>query len=173
MRVAPLGAYFGDDLERCVAEARASSFVTHTHPEGVAGTIAVAVAAAMAWRLKDTPKSDRPGQFFEEVLRLTPESQVRRKILVANGTPASITVEAVARELGCGELVTAQDTAPFCIWVAAHHLDNFVEALAKTICVGGDCDTNAAIVGGIVALSVGRDGIPADWLSAGEPIHMS
>jgi len=170
MRVAPLGAYFADDLERCVAEARASSLVTHTHPEGVAGTIAVAVAASMAWRLKDIPKSERAGQVFEEILRLTPESQVRRKILVAKGTPASITVEAVARELGCGELVTAQDTVPFCVWVAAQHLDNFVEALAKTICVGGDCDTNAAIVGGIVALSVGRQGIPADWLEARESI---
>src|ERR1043166_7371605 len=52
MRVAPLGAYFADDLERCATEARASSTVTHTHPEGVAGAIAVALAAAMAWRLR-------------------------------------------------------------------------------------------------------------------------
>ncbi len=37
----------------------------------------------------------------------------------------------------------------------------------------GDCDTNAAIVGGIVALSVGREGIPADWLAAREPIQFS
>ena len=52
MRVAPLGAYFADDLEQCADEARASSLVTHTHPEGVAGAIAVAVASAMAWQLK-------------------------------------------------------------------------------------------------------------------------
>jgi ADP-ribosylglycohydrolase len=44
MRVAPLGGYSADDLERCAEEARASSLVTHTHPEGVAGAIAVAVA---------------------------------------------------------------------------------------------------------------------------------
>ncbi len=30
MRVAPLGGYFADDLERCAEEARASSLVTHT-----------------------------------------------------------------------------------------------------------------------------------------------
>jgi ADP-ribosylglycohydrolase len=54
MRVAPLGAYFGDDLASCAEEARASALVTHTHPEGVAGAIAVAVAAAMAWQLRDT-----------------------------------------------------------------------------------------------------------------------
>lgn len=47
----------------------------------------------------------------------------------------------------------------------------FVDALGKTISVGGDCDTNAAIVGGIVALSVGREGIPTEWLKAREPVH--
>ena len=59
MRVAPLGAYFADDLERCAEEAKASSLVTHTHPEGVAGAIAVAVAAAMAWQLKEDTNADR------------------------------------------------------------------------------------------------------------------
>jgi ADP-ribosylglycohydrolase len=36
MRVAPLGGYFADDLDRVVKEAKASSVVTHVHPEGVA-----------------------------------------------------------------------------------------------------------------------------------------
>jgi ADP-ribosylglycohydrolase len=74
--------------------------------------------------------------------------------------------------LGCGELVTAPDTVPFCVWIAAHHLDNFVEALAQTVRVGGDCDTNAAIVGGVVALRAGREAIPAEWLKAREPIQI-
>ena len=56
--------------------------------------------------------------------------------------------------------------------MAAHHLDHFVEALGTTIGVGGDCDTNAAIVGGIVALSAGRDNIPTEWLKAREPIQI-
>jgi len=47
-----------------------------------------------------------------------------------------------------------------------------VEALGTTISVGGDCDTNAAIVGGIVALSAGRESIPPEWLAAREPIHV-
>jgi ADP-ribosylglycohydrolase len=56
--------------------------------------------------------------------------------------------------------------------MAAHHLDHFVEALGKTISVGGDCDTNAAIVGGIVALSAGRESIPVEWLKAREPFQI-
>jgi len=172
MRVAPLGAYFAEDLERCAGEARASSLVTHTHPEGVAGTMAVAVAAAMAWRLGDTPKLERPSRFFSEVLRLTPESRVRSGILAASQTPSETPAEEAAKALGNGTLVTAPDTVPFCLWVAAHHLDTFVEALGKTISVGGDCDTNAAIVCGIVALSAGRESIPAEWLKARERVQL-
>lgn len=172
MRVAPLGGYFADDLGRCAAEARASSLVTHRHPEGVSGAVAVAVAAAMAWQLRQTQPAERPEQLFDEVLRLTPVSQVRRGILLASQTPSEIPIPEVVKALGNGSRVTAPDTVPFCVWMAAHHSGNFVEALSHTIYAGGDCDTNAAIVCGIVALSVGREGIPPDWLKARERIQI-
>jgi ADP-ribosylglycohydrolase len=172
MRVAPLGAYFADDLERCVREARSSAVVTHTHCEGVAGTIAVAVAAGLAWQLKSEPREERSRRFFEAILRLTPDSRVRRGILLASEAPVALPVENAAKILGNGSNVTAPDTVPFCLWSAAQHLDDFKEALAKTICAGGDCDTNAAIVGGIVALSAGQRSIPADWLNSREQIRL-
>src|SRR5579884_2550114 len=40
MRVAPLGAWFAEDLEAVVHEARASAEPTHAHYEGQAGAIA-------------------------------------------------------------------------------------------------------------------------------------
>ncbi len=172
MRVAPLGAYFADDLIQCVEQARLSSLVTHTHPEAVAGAIAVAVAAAVAWQLSGEMNPDCARRLFEAVLQNTPESQVRRGILLASTTPIEIPASDVARSLGNGSLVTAPDTVPFCIWMAAHHLDRFVGAVGETISVGGDCDTNAAIVGGIVALSAGSESIPPEWLKAREPIHI-
>jgi ADP-ribosylglycohydrolase len=172
MRVAPLGAYFGDDLASCAEEARASALVTHTHPEGVAGAIAVAVAAAMAWQLRDTSQIYDARIFFEEILRLTPESKTSRGILLASQTPAEIPVQHAAKALGNGSLVTAPDTVPFCVWMAAQHPRHFVEAIGKTITAGGDCDTNAAIVGGIVALSAGRGSIPNEWLKAREVIKI-
>lgn len=172
MRVAPLGAYFAKEPERAASEAEASSVVTHTHPEGIAGTIATAVAASAAWRFRVMDRAERPRRIFEEVLRLTPASEVRRKLLLASQTPADTGPEAAAQALGRGDLVTAPDTVPFCLWVAAHHLENYVEALSQTICVGGDCDTNAAIVGGIVALSAGREAISADWLKAREQVQI-
>jgi ADP-ribosylglycohydrolase len=200
MRVAPLGAYFADDVERCAEKARTSALVTHTHPEGVAGAIAVALGAAMAWRISmaktrtgsgaefsrgsatatttafgsisKTAWHNRAHLFFDELLRLTPESRVRRGIMIASQTPPEVPAGDVARALGNGSLVTAPDTVPFCLWLAARHLDNFVEALAQTISCGGDCDTNAAIVGGIVALSAGSEAIPTDWLQSREPLRV-
>jgi ADP-ribosylglycohydrolase len=171
MRVAPLGAYFSNDLKRCTEEARLSAVVTHTHPEGVAGTIAVAVAAACAAQVRDGSSTDFSKRFFDSILRYTPDSQVRRKLIIAAETNKEVPPEFVAQQLGNGSLVTAQDTVPFCLWMAAHHADSFVSALGNTICVGGDCDTNAAIVGGIVALSAGRDSIPLDWIHAREPVN--
>jgi len=172
MRVAPLGAYFADDLARCAKEASASALVTHTHPEGVAGAIAVAVAAAMAWQLRDASQTYDAPRFFAEILRLTPESKTRRGILLASQTPAEIPVPEVVRALGNGSFVTAPDTVPFCTWMAAHHPRHFVKAVGKTISADGDCDTNAAIVGGIVAMSAGRESIPVDWLRAREPVQI-
>jgi ADP-ribosylglycohydrolase len=170
MRVPPLGAYFADDLERCVSEARASAAVTHAHPEGIAGTIATAVGAALAWQLRETSAPERARRFFDTVLDLTPEGQVRNAIAQARQLQKNTPIDEVAEKLGNGARVTAPDTVPFCLWVAAHHSDNFTTALAEAIRTGGDCDTNAAIVGGIVALSAGGDSIPQEWSAAREPI---
>jgi len=59
---------------------------------------------------------------------------------------------------------------PFTIWVAARHLDDYPAAIRACIQVGGDIDTTAAIVGGIVASHTGRAGIPPDWISARESL---
>jgi ADP-ribosylglycohydrolase len=53
MRAAPIGAYFADDLEAAAENARRSADVTHAHPEAICGAIAVAIAAACAWRRRD------------------------------------------------------------------------------------------------------------------------
>jgi ADP-ribosylglycohydrolase len=65
-------------------------------------------------------------------------------------------------------MVTAPDTVPFAVWCAARHLDNFRDAMVSTVTGDGDCDTNCAIVGGIVVLYSGRDSIPAEWQAARE-----
>jgi ADP-ribosylglycohydrolase len=170
MRVAPLGAYFGDDLSRVADEAKRSAEVTHAHPEGVAGAVAVALAAARAWQLRASVPPNTPGEFIEPILELIPESRVRREAAVACRVPPDVSPEEAARMLGNGSRVTAQDTVPFALWSAARHLGDYQRAAWSTATAYGDIDTNCAIVGGIVALYVGRDGLPNEWLRRREPL---
>ena len=167
MRVAPLGAWFADDLDRVVSEARASAAVTHAHPEGRAGAVAVAVAAAVALRQRGNPPPQAAQVVFDEVLRRTPGGETRDGVTRAANL-AGADSERAAKVLGSGFLVTAPDTVPYALWSAARRLDDYVEAIVDTVAGDGDCDTTCAIVGGIVSLYVGVDGIPAAWRAARE-----
>jgi ADP-ribosylglycohydrolase len=55
---------------------------------------------------------------------------------------------------------------PFALRCAAAPVDSFEAAIWLTLSGLGDCDTTAAIVGGIVVLRSGVDGIPAPWRAA-------
>lgn len=163
MRVAPVGAYFADDFERVVEEAKLSAEVTHAHEEAVAGAIAVAIAAAWAWQERERGPVAPTSELLETVYEHLPAGKVCHGIHVARQLPLDEWEFTAAENLGCGEQITCADTVPFCLWIAARHLDDYQTALWNTVRVGGDIDTNAAIVGGIVALAVGREKFPEDW----------
>jgi ADP-ribosylglycohydrolase len=168
MRIAPLGAYFADDLAALVEQAELSAMVTHSHSEGVAGAIAVALAAGLAWRHGNSPTQSQ--DFLHEICEQVPHSEVRRGIATALRLPPDTTVESAVAALGNGAGVSAQDTVPFALWAAASHLHNYEDALWTTVSGLGDRDTTCAIVGGIVAMSAGIESIPPSWLQSREPI---
>ncbi len=170
MRVTPIGAFFADDLDRVAKEAHNSAIVTHMHPEGIAGAIAVAIAAAVAWRLRGKPAEQASVELFDEVHKHTPDGEVRRGIAHAFKIRHFEKAEGAARLLGNGSRITCPDTVPFTIWAAAKYLGRFREAIAETASAGGDIDTNCAIVGGIVALSAEFNSIPKDWINEMEPL---
>ena len=101
---------------------------------------------------------------------LSVESTVRFLDYGMETVPFDMSVEKVVRRLGNGSRISCQDTVPFCLWIAAHYLDDYQTAVVQTIRARGDIDTNAAIVGGIVALAVQVDGIPSDWLANREEL---
>ncbi len=173
MRVAPLGAYFADNLAAAVREAEASAVITHFHPEARAGAIAVAVAAAWAWRWAATERKEERSGLLRAAIQHTLPGPVQdglRQALEIDLTEWEFTA---AQALGNGSTTLAADTVPFCLWCAAAHLDDYPEALWATVRVGGDMDTNAAIVGSIVALAVGQEGLPKDWLGAREDLDVA
>ncbi|MFJ1701967.1 ADP-ribosylglycohydrolase family protein [Kitasatospora sp. NPDC088346] len=167
MRVAPLGAAFAADPAAVVRPAADTAVITHTHPQAVDGAIAVAVAAAHAVRAR-TEATD-PAGFLRAVGELTPDGAVRRGIAEA-ARLLGADARTAARVLGNGSRVSAADTVPFALWAAARHLDDYPTAIRETLSAGGDVDTTAAIVGGIVAARTGTEGIPAAWLAAREPL---
>ena len=167
MRVAPLGMWFADDLDATVLQAERSATVTHTHPEGVAGAVAVALAAGWAWRWRRD--GGEPADMLTWVAGRLPACEVRQGIERAAGFPPDAWAFDVAAAVGCGERISAMDTVPYCLWMAAAHLGDFTGAMWTTARVGGDADTNCAIVGGILAASVPV--VPDDWLRRREPLR--
>ncbi len=164
MRAAPIGAYYAGDLDAVIDHATRSAQPTHVHADGIAGAVAVAVAAASVFA------GERDGRaLLELVAARTPagatQHGIRRAISMMRADAMT-----VAAELGNGSNVLSSDTVPFAIWCAATHLADFTAGLWMCCEVGGDIDTTCAMVGGIVVGAVGLAGIPDAWRTSREPL---
>jgi ADP-ribosylglycohydrolase len=164
MRSAPIGAFFCDDLAAVVDHARRSAAPTHAHPDGEAGAVAVAVAAARVFGGERDPRA-----VLEAVVEHTPagltRDGIRRAIPMLKAEHYT-----VAAELGNGSRVLSSDTVPFAIWCAVTHLEDFAGACWSCVEVGGDIDTTCAMAGGIIAGAVGLAGIPDGWIASRETL---
>ncbi|MFO1434131.1 MAG: ADP-ribosylglycohydrolase family protein [Candidatus Competibacteraceae bacterium] len=163
MRVAPIGAWFSGQPERAAVEAGKSAVVTHAHPEGRAGAVAVAVAAAL---MAEYPQLGRQA-FLQAIIALTPPGLTQDRLRLA------LTIEPAAwqravEELGTGQQVATFDTVLFCLWVCATVGSDYEAALWLTAAGSGDVDTTCAIVGGILGAAAVT--IPPAWLAAREPL---
>lgn len=164
MRAGPIGAFFADDLATARDEAIRSAEITHAHAEGAAGAIAVAVAAAAVGANPGSASPRARGELLDAAIEYTPEGPTRDGVRAARRLRRAADVEEGVRLLGNGANVSAADTVPFALWCAARHLDDLEAALWTAARCGGDADTIASIVGGIVSLAVGWEGLPAEWL---------
>ncbi|MFE3056205.1 ADP-ribosylglycohydrolase family protein [Nocardia sp. NPDC059239] len=173
MRVAPLGAAFPGELDRVAAQAAFSAEVTHRHPEAIIGAMAVAVAASHAAAMRG--KHCAPHELLDAVEPYLVDGRTADGVRRARKLLGRSVAEA-AYDLGNGAQVTAHDTVPFTLWTAATFLRDYPAAITACVEAGGDADTTAAIVGGIVAAhtGIGTDGdlcgVPREWLSAREPL---
>lgn len=170
MRAAPVGAYFAEAaLEVVIAQAERSARVTHAHPDGIAGAVAVAVATALAWRRRGAWPAD-PLELVAEVAAATGPGATREGLLQAAKLSLRTDTQSAAMLLGNGSRIAAEDTVPLCVWLAAKWGDEPLElALWETVSALGDRDTTCAIVGGILAGVAGEAGLPAAWRAALEP----
>ncbi len=169
MRATPIGVWFRDDFTKLVKQAKLSAQVTHWHHEGQMGAVAVAIATAGAINTRSQNTENAIAEIAQNLRDYLEDSEVKVSVLRALEMRDVKPLEA-ARELGAGQQILAQDTVPFSIWCALHSLDDFQEAMLCAVEPNGDCDTVAAITGGIITARIGKAGLPESWLKHREPL---
>lgn len=166
MRSAIIGVS-SKDISEMKLLVQLSCEITHRDPKAYYGAVSVALAAQMS---------------AIEVDRIEPVQYLERLKEVLADVPADEFIELIAR---CVESVQEQQTTeeyaamtglergvsgyvyhtvPVAIHAWLSHQDDYKKSVMTVIRCGGDTDTVAAIVGGIVGSRVGTKGIPAEWL---------
>lgn len=164
MRAPIIGATIKDPTLLC-ALISASSRITHTDPKAEYGALTIALATQMA--------SQNPnvlGQVFLEQLRvlLPPEATELLSLLenTVNSVSLGKSTLEFAASLGLSSGVT--DYVYHCVPIVIHawlsHQTDFCAGVIAVISCGGDTDSMAAMVGGIIGCAVRQEGIPAEWL---------
>ncbi len=125
MRISPAGIAARTEAE-VIALSRTITVVTHSHPEGVKGAEAVAMAVFMA----------RQGYLKDEI-----RSRIERDYY-----PLKFTIDEIRPTYRFNE--TCQETVPQAIR-AFLESTSFEDAIRTAISLGGDSDTVAAITGAI------------------------
>ena len=147
MRDSIIGPFFGRDTHRIANEARLSAEVTHYHQEAIDGSIAVAVAASVATYMEHPEK-----HFWFELSLHVPAGTMKSLIMTVAGMEDRTNWNVVGA-VGNGSGVIALDTVPFALWQAHQALAkgmSFAHVMESIVEVGGDTDTVAAMVGGII-----------------------
>jgi len=126
MRVAAAGWLY-DNLERTREVARATSEVTHNHPEGIKGAESTAAAIFMA----------RNGKSKEEI---------KEYIVKEFGYDLSRTLDEIRPHYHHVE--SCQETVPEAITAFLEGTD-FEDVVRNAVSLGGDCDTLTCIAAGI------------------------
>lgn len=118
MRAAPIGGFFAGEPDAAAQQAMAAAAITHAHIEGQAGAAAVAAGAAIA----AAPDPPHGADYINACLPFVREG-LTREALDRTTRLAATDIDAAVQNLGNGRHVSAQDTVPYYLWCAAHHLE--------------------------------------------------
>ena len=158
MRSAILGAAVSD-RERLRKLVAANTRITHTDRKAFHGALAVALAA----RVPDASGEQFLGALTAEMPDAGEFLELVRRAVASAAAGESTPAFAASMGLEDGITGYVHHTVPPCLHAWLSHRGDYRGAVMDIIRCGGDTDTTAAIVGGIVGAGVGRDGIPAEW----------
>lgn len=163
MRAPILGVALGDRTELLREVVHCSTRMTHTDPRAEQAALAIAWAAFLSANGVSDPQvvADR---LVREVGDPTGELSQRLR-RAADSAGSGQPTEAFAADLGLARGVTGYvlQSVPVVIHAWLRFPEGYASAVRSMIRCGGDTDTNAAIVGGIVGARVGVQGIPEAW----------
>lgn len=167
MRAPVIGVAWGEDGEAMCRFVRASTRLTHTDPKAEWGAQAVALAAALSC---GTPGEVRPADYQAAIAKLLPREAAELLALmgraVLSAAAGASTAEfCAANGMGRGIGGYIYHTVPAVIQTWLRHQTDIRSGVLEIVRCGGDTDTTAAILGGIIGARVGPAGIPADWLA--------
>lgn len=169
MRAPILGVLLGRQMSQLHDFVRVSTRLTHTDPRAEQGALAVAVAAHLSVRTGTGGSFDPRSLTREIVDQLDPAATELRDLIIRAGESAAQgeTTRDFAVAIGCANGVSGYmlHTVPVALHAWLAQPDNLAAALAAAIRCGGDTDSVAAIVGGLVGARVGREGIPPRLLT--------
>lgn len=167
MRVAILGICYGHDTQKLREMVKICTRMTHTDPKAEYGAVAVAVAAYLASR--QGAGTITPQQYWHHLQSVMPDASaefVKLMQSTIDSVAASESTEQLVRKLGLTHGVSGYiyHTIPVVIhsWLTAPK--DYQRAITTVVRCGGDTDTTAAILGGIVGAATGEEGIPPAWL---------
>lgn len=164
MRAPIIGAAI-DDLDLLRQLVRASTRITHTDPKAEYGALAVALSSRMARQNETVAGSD-----FLDQLKASLNTDGDELVFLVGDAVDSVdsgqSTVAFADSIGLAKGVSGYvyHSVPVAIHAWLSNQRDFRTAVTQVVECGGDTDSTGAIVGGIVGASVGKDGIPSDWL---------
>ncbi len=165
MRAAILGAAI-DDPDALREFVRASSRLTHTDPKAEYGALAVALAAQLV-RAHEIITPQAYLRQLNSFIGKEGEELVAHVEQATSSVSAGQSTKSFADALGLTKGISGYvyHTVPVAIHAWLSHPQEFRAAIVAVIECGGDADSTAAIVGGIVGSAVGKTGIPSEWLA--------
>ncbi len=169
MRSAILGVVFGEDRVCLRRMVKLSTRITHTDFKAEAAALTVALAAHFA-RTRDFTEGWQ--KRFCETLRLELGAEGGELLTLVENAALSVLqgqrVQDFADRMGLSRGISGYSyhTIPMVMRVWFEFPMDIHAALLTIVRCGGDTDTTAAILGGIIGASVGQAGIPRVWLDA-------
>ncbi|MCU0543322.1 MAG: ADP-ribosylglycohydrolase family protein [Oscillatoriaceae cyanobacterium Prado104] len=166
MRSAIIGVCCGGDFQKMRELVRICTRITHTDVKAEYGALAVAIAAHLASQDTDI----LPQQYYRILTELLPAESVDFLKLIDRAAASAAqqqTAADFAAEMGFSRGISGYIycTVPVVIQTWLRYQNNYRDGILEIIRCGGDTDTAAAILGGIIGARVSKNGIPANWVS--------